>query len=205
MCVTVVLRRVRYEENPVTTDAYNTNTSLCLFGGFCCMIGHSHVLYQDDGFEVCSECDRKTLQIARWSLTACTATFEEPPICPERLPPPYLISTYNDTVQSELLGVLSRRIKFSKCKVLLHYILGLPRFIDKIPLIEIFGESVSRWCGYKRAEQLKDIATEHKLGREMGFALQFAFKRQVEKKKARQRRKSDFDSGAVNKVVYNAY
>jgi hypothetical protein len=213
MCVTVVLRRVRCdsEEEPITvTKTDSTGPSICLFGGFCWIIKHSHIIYQDDDFEICAECDQKTLDTARWALTtyatATTVEEEEPSTHAEcnASPLPFLVHKYNEIVQSELVNILSRRIEFSKCKALLHYILGLPRFIDRTPLIDVFGKSVGRWCGYKRAAQLRDIAAEHKLGREMAFALQFAFRRHVEKAKARLRKRNS-ESAVLIMIVSDAY
>ncbi|KAI8633905.1 hypothetical protein F5Y19DRAFT_489339 [Xylariaceae sp. FL1651] len=201
MCVTSILRRVGYKETNDVAKLQAADTPVCLFGEYCAMVGHTHVVYQDDELEICAGCDYDSwLRIAHWSLATSTASFEEPRRCAERPPPPSAIDTFNKTVQNELRAHLSRHIAFGKCKALLHYLLGLPWFIEKRPLIDIFGESVGRWCGSKQWE-LKHLAAEHDLDRELGYALKIGMKlHQKNRETVREKRKRLGGSKAPRKA-----
>ncbi len=137
-------------------------------------------------------CDMdEKLPTARWSLNISSPTVLGPPPKWEDRPPlphPRMVEVYANTAKLELIRILSRRIEFSMCKFILHYILGLPEYISRSPLIKIFGERVGRWCGYHGRLELKHIADKHGWELELSVALDSALKRKMKKKAARKKK-----------------
>ncbi|KAI0535404.1 hypothetical protein GGR58DRAFT_515382 [Xylaria digitata] len=168
MCVTTILRRRIGEPVPESTSH-----EMCLFGKHCTTVGHTHIIYQDGDCEVCDECDfDEKISIALWSLDISSPTEEALLLWDHRTHSPSAIKAYNDTANLELVRILSEDIEFSECKSLLHYILCLPYYIDRRPLVKKFGESVRTRCGYKHRLELRNIAEEHGFDQEMTAAFQ---------------------------------
>ncbi|KAI1200317.1 hypothetical protein F5X97DRAFT_321544 [Nemania serpens] len=172
MCVITVLRRFADEADSTSTNYHDVDTSICLLGEFCTIIGHSLTLFQTPQWEVCTNCDTEnTIATARWSLLVHTTTDPEPPRCPKSPPPPSTIRKYNDTALLELQKKLEQRASAGQFRVLLHYILSLPEYIEKVPLIDAFGNTLGGCCGLQLGRELVKIAREHGFGREFRPAL----------------------------------
>ncbi|KAI1182091.1 hypothetical protein F5B17DRAFT_216347 [Nemania serpens] len=173
MCVITVLRRYGGGEGPTLTEDHDIDTSICLLGKYCTVIGYSLTIFQDPMSEVCTDCDMQNkISTAYWSLSVRTPTPPEPPRCAKRPPPPGEIRIYNDTVLMELKRNLGQCTSFGQCRALLHYILSLPGYIEKVPLIDAFAKTVGSWCGHELGRELSKIVSEHGFGREFGPALQ---------------------------------
>ncbi|KAI1360215.1 hypothetical protein F5Y08DRAFT_343893 [Xylaria arbuscula] len=185
MCIISVLRSHSSDDEPAPAQAPDSDTSFCLFGMHCAQIKHTHFLYLDGEQEICPGCDvRSVLQTVLWSVNASKSTpltIPDPFYWEDRKPP--LTSTteaWNTTAQRELTWLLSKKdISFVHCKFILHYILGLPYFIEREPLLKIFGEKVGSWCGYQAGVELRGIAREHFWDGELEVALHAGFKGQM--------------------------
>ncbi|KAI1429225.1 hypothetical protein F5Y12DRAFT_798553 [Xylaria sp. FL1777] len=192
MCVIKILRSHSSNQGSSPTDSHDSNTSMCLFGQYCKLVGHSHIVYQDGETDICALCDtEEKFDIACWSLKVSSPTVEIPLTWDDLPSPPYagIIELYNKTARDELNRILSKPIELSKCKFILHYVLALPYFIDMPPLIKIFGEKVGQWCGYRGGRELVHLAEDHGWDVELDYALDYAFKRQMNKKTERKKKK----------------
>lgn len=184
MCIITVLRRVG-DRKTMLTDYNELDTSICLLGKYCTAIGHSQTIYQDPEWEeeTCAACDEDDLMtIVHWSLSVSEPKHKEPLVNQKCPPPSSAIDKYNSTVLAELHKFLDKDTDFDECKLVLHYILGLPHYIDKLPLIDAFANSVGRWCGFKRGEDLRRLSLWHGFGREMQLALQLAYQHPKDKR-----------------------
>ncbi|KAI0812106.1 hypothetical protein GGR55DRAFT_640438 [Xylaria sp. FL0064] len=196
MCAITVLRRHNRELRHNAADSHDPDNCVCLFGECCRLVKHSYTVYRDGEKEVCAECDLEgDLRIARWSAEIPLPTLEERPKWEDLSTltlDPSMIDMYNRTVQLELTRILSPPMELGRYKSILHYILGLPCFIDVPPLIKIFGDIVGPRCGYKCGLELTRIAEGHGWEVELDFALDFAFKRHMDMKASKNvKRKSE--------------
>lgn len=173
-----VLRCCGDEKKSMWTADHDIDTSICLLGEFCNFIGHSLTIFQGPKSEVCPDCDfQNKIDTARWSLRVGERTYLESPRRPGSPPPPGVIRKYNNTVRTELRRNLEQCTSSSQCKVLLHYILSLPRYIEKNILIIIFANVVGSWSRDKLLKELSHIAKEHGVGRNLDSALQIELER----------------------------
>ncbi|KAI1108218.1 hypothetical protein F5Y14DRAFT_457256 [Nemania sp. NC0429] len=155
-----------------------SDTSFCLLGEFCARIGHSLTIFQDPELEACTGCDvHNKMSPARWSLFVHTETDLETSKPLRRTLSLGTIRRYNETVQMELQRILKKCTSYGQCRALLHYILSLPRYIDKDPLIDAFANIVGFWCRTKRGKELSQIAANHGFGSEFVFAMELWLER----------------------------
>ncbi|KAK5632262.1 hypothetical protein RRF57_007976 [Xylaria bambusicola] len=188
MCVIEVLRSHAINEEPIPDDAPSCDNKFCLFGMHCFQVQHTHVIFQDGEFEICLACDgAELIPTALWSLNVSGLTISNPFVWEKRAPPlKASIELWNKTAQNELAKILAEDgIDLSRCKFILHYILGLPHFINREPLLKIFGESVGAWCEYVGSCELREIAEDHFWDEELNVAFEYAFKLEMDKKVAK--------------------
>ena len=147
----------------------------------CEQVKHTHFLYLDGEREVCPCCERGIFQTVMWSLETTSETYPYPYYWEISKPPVTVAAElWNKTAQKELIRILSKDTDFIQCKFLLHYIFGLPKFIEREPLIKIFGEKVGSWCGYQGGLELVKIAEVHVYDVELDVALESGFKLQMD-------------------------
>ncbi|KAI0024556.1 hypothetical protein F4780DRAFT_796375 [Xylariomycetidae sp. FL0641] len=105
--------------------------------------------------------------------------------------PPPMVPVLNATAQAELRDLMRRDLKAGYSKALLHYVLGLPRSLDRKPLVALFGEGVA---GYYRAEDERAfVAVARRTG--YGELMETALKRgaglRIAEEKAAARREQE--------------
>ncbi|KAI0509388.1 hypothetical protein F5B22DRAFT_658140 [Xylaria bambusicola] len=187
MCVIEVLRSYGDNDEPIPDDTPTSDDKFCLFGMHCFQVQHTHVIFLDGEFEVCPACDIvELLPTALWSLNVSGLTISNPFVWEKRAPPlKASVELWNKTAQNELTKILSEDdLDLNRCKFILHYILGLPHFIERVPLLKIFGESIGTWCGYAGSCELKEIAEDHDWDDEFDAVLEYAFKSHMDEKVA---------------------
>ncbi|KAI1262714.1 hypothetical protein F5Y18DRAFT_150177 [Xylariaceae sp. FL1019] len=188
MCVTTILRTVEDGRGqkyyrPIIDQDFPP----CLLGEWCERIEHHHFILREADTERCATCNEEAIKTALWAagggapittgtLTPCRdLTEQEGPNLNKATSTGWreleqVWGDVNVTVQQQLRSSLDEDLPLETLIAILHYIFGLPVFIQKEPLVNILGEKVGA-CDSDIEHSFQVIAQQHLFSQELGCAL----------------------------------